>query len=68
MCFTGSCSKLVYIYIYIYIFYRRKLERDEGQCSNTGCELYINEIETKISLHRVSCDDCDPHVYAYISR
>ena len=48
------------------------MERDEEECSNTRCELYINEIETKISLHRVSCedhnhqkltpDDCDPHM------
>ena len=33
------------------------MERDEEECSNTRCELYINEIETKISLHRVSCED-----------
>ena len=53
------------------------MERDEEECSNTRCELYINKIETKISLHRVSCedhnhqglthhqltpDDCDPHM------
>ena len=24
------------------------MERDEEECSNTRCELYINEIETKI--------------------
>ena len=37
------------------------MERDEEECSNTRCELYINEIETKISLHRVSCEDHNHH-------
>ena len=42
---------------YIYYILPLKMERDEEECSNTRCELYINKIETKISLHRVSCED-----------
>ena len=34
-----------------------KMERDEEECSNTRCELYIKKIKTKISLHRVLCED-----------
>ena len=34
-----------------------KMEKDEEECSNTRCELCINKIETKISLHRVSCEN-----------
>ena len=35
------------------------MEKDEEECSNTRCEL--NKIETKISLHRVSCEDHNHH-------
>ena len=45
------------LFVYVYIYILLKIERDEEECSNTRCELYINEIETKISLHRVSCED-----------
>ena len=43
------------------------MERDEEECSNTKCELYINKIETKISLHRVSCEDHN-HQAVFFSR
>ena len=31
------------------------MERDEEECSNTRCELYINKI-------KLTPDDCDPHM------
>ena len=42
------------------------MERDEEECSNTRCELYINKIEIKISLHRVSCEDHNHQGLTYI--
>ena len=33
------------------------MERDEEECSNTRCELYINKIETKTSPNRAPRED-----------